>query len=176
MRAQSILDRLGGGDRRSIGRANAMVRDVLANPKLFGPLIRGMWSEDPVVAMRAADAVEKITLQKPALLAPFKAELLGLMNDAEQIELRWHLCLLAPRLPLTIADRARVTARLRAWLDNDRSAIVRTFALQALVDLSGHDEALRDETVELLHAATRTGTAAMKARARKLLKQLSPRS
>jgi hypothetical protein len=172
MRTPSIPDQLRGGDRRSLGRANAIVRDVMGNPRLFPQLLRGMWSDDPAVAMRAADAVEKITLQKPALLAPYKAELLGLMSEAEQIELRWHLCLMAPRLPLTPSERQRVIKRLRVWLEEDRSAIVRTFALQALADLSAQDADLREETVELLHAAARTGTAAMKARARKLLKQM----
>ena len=130
-----------------------------------------MWESDPVVAMRAADAVEKISLQKPALLAPFAGELLGLMAEAEQPELRWHLALLAPRLPLTSVERVRAAAHLRRYLAG-RSSIVRTFALQALADLSAHDPALRDEVVELLHNAARSGTAAMKARARKLLKQL----
>ena len=52
--------------------------------------------------MRAADAAEKITVTRPELLKPHKLELLGLLDEAEQIELRWHLALMAPRLALTV--------------------------------------------------------------------------
>jgi hypothetical protein len=50
--------------------------------------------------MRAADAAEKVSAKKPRLLDRHKAELLGLLAEAEQIELRWHLALMIPRLRL----------------------------------------------------------------------------
>src|SRR5262245_10893810 len=74
-----VLALLSGGDRRSVGRANAVATMVLARPKLFRKLIRSMWDQEPVVRMRAADAAEKASRRKPELLRPFKAELLGLL-------------------------------------------------------------------------------------------------
>ena len=62
--------------------------------------------------MRAVDAAEKITVTRPELLKPHKLELLGLLDEAEQIELRWHLALMAPRLALTGPERMRVAAAL----------------------------------------------------------------
>lgn len=59
-------------------------------------------------------------------------------------------------------------AALNAYLE-DRSSIVRTHALQGLADLAQHDATMRPEVMEILRAATRSGTAAMKARSRKLL-------
>jgi hypothetical protein len=59
---------------------------------------------------------------------------------------------------------------LRRYLD-DRSSIVKTFALQALFDLTRVDPSLRESTRALLEGAVSTGTAAMKARSRKLLKK-----
>ena len=58
-----ILEKLKGGDRRSIGRANEVVADVLRDPTLFDALFNGMLNDDPIVRMRSADAVEKITAQ-----------------------------------------------------------------------------------------------------------------
>ena len=49
------------GDRRSIGRADEVAATVSKNHGLFPRLMRGWWSEDPLVRMRAADASEKIT-------------------------------------------------------------------------------------------------------------------
>jgi hypothetical protein len=60
-----ILDEPESGDRRSIGRVNEVVEDVLRDPVLFGAVFAGMVSEYPIVRMRAADAVEKITRERP---------------------------------------------------------------------------------------------------------------
>jgi hypothetical protein len=49
---QSILEKLKGGDRRSLGKAHEVAAEV-----------QGILYPDPVVRMRAADAVEKITVQ-----------------------------------------------------------------------------------------------------------------
>lgn len=159
---------LQGGDRRSIGRANQVVALILRQPAKFAELMQHLWSDDPVVSMRSADAIEKITLKKPALLAPYKAELLGLLDEASQQELRWHLAALISRLPLAKTEARRASATLRRYLE-DRSSIVRTFALQGLADLTAFDPTLRESTRALLEEAVRTGTAAMKARSRKLL-------
>jgi hypothetical protein len=130
-----------------------------------------LWNEDPIVRMRAADAAEKVSVVRPDLLKQYKAELLGLLAEAEQIELRWHLALMVPRLPLNKTERQRAATALHRYLE-DRSSIVRTFALQGLADLSRSDAGLRGHVRGLLETSVRAGTAAMKPRARKLLKEL----
>jgi hypothetical protein len=166
--SNDLLKRLAGGDRRSIGRSNEVAELVFKRPALFAELIRGMYAEDPLVRMRAADAAEKVSLKQPNLLRPFKSELLRLLEDAREAELRWHLAQMVPRLPLTSKERLRAAATFRHYLE-DRSSIVKTCAMQALADLSAHDESLRPETRRLLQDAVGNGTAAMKARARRLL-------
>jgi len=121
--------------------------------------------------MRAADATEKVTRQHPELLLPYKRELLGLMAEAEEQELRWHLAAMVPRLALDSKERSRATSALQRYLE-DRSSIVRTFALQGLAELAQGDPSLRPRVVEILREATRSGTPAMKARGRKLLADL----
>jgi hypothetical protein len=169
MPRQRLEDLLTGGDRRSIGRANEVAALVLRKPQRFPELIGFLWSDDPVVRMRAADATEKISAKKSGLLEPFKAELLGLLLEAKQKELRWHLALMIPRLPLTRNERQRAAEGLRRYL-RDTSSIVKTFALQGLAELAEADHSLLPETREILEEAERAGTPAMKARARKLLK------
>ena len=97
--------------------------------------------------------------------------LLGLLREASEQELRWHLAQMVPRLLLTQLDRMRVASVLKSYLE-DRSSIVKTFAMQALADLASDDTTLLPETVELVHQLTRSGTPAMRARGRKLLAQL----
>jgi hypothetical protein len=171
---KDLLARLAGGDRRSLGRADKVAATVLKNPRMFGALIAGLWAADPIVRMRAADATEKVTRTKRELLRPYKKELFGLMAEESQIEVRWHLALMVPRLALSAKEKETAASLLRTYLD-DSSAIVRTHALQGLADLAKTDATMRPAVKELLREATRSGTAAMKARSRKLLLQLEHR-
>src|SRR5271170_1377083 len=174
MRRKNILGRLEGGDRRSIGRADEVAAEVARNHRLFPQLIAGLWSEDALVCMRAADATEKVTRESSKLLQPYKRELLGLLADTSEQELRWHLAAIVPRLWLDGTERKLASALLRGYLD-DRSSIVRTFALQGLAELAERDVSLRPGVIELLRAAVRSGTPAMRARGRKLLLWLERR-
>jgi len=171
MRRQAIAAMLKGGDRRSIGQANEVKQLVLRQPRRFAELLECFWDEDPIVRMRAADAAEKVTVARPELLKPHKQELLGLLAQAEQIELRWHLAVLVTRLELSKPEGERAAAALHRYLE-DRSSIVKTFALQGLADLARQGSHLREPARQALEESLRTGTAAMKARARKLLKEL----
>jgi hypothetical protein len=171
MPRKNILPLLEGGDRRTIGRADQVAALVSRDTALFPQLMAGLWSEDPLVRMRSADAAEKVTRKERALLAPYKKELLGLMAEAREQELRWHLATMVPRLPLTARERQLVVSLLNSYLE-DRSSIVKTFALQGLADLAQDDPNLQPRVIEMLREATRSGTAAMKARSRKLLAKM----
>jgi hypothetical protein len=171
MPRRNILSLLQGGDRRMIGRSDQVAAMVSEAPELFSELMAGLWSDDPLVRMRAADAAEKVTRNNRELLQPYKGELLGLMAETEQQELRWHLAAMAPRLLLDTKQRNLATSLLVGYL-GDRSSIVKTSALQGLADLAQGDPSIRPGVIEILRQATRTGTAAMKARSRKLLVRL----
>jgi hypothetical protein len=171
MSRNNVLRLLEGGDRRTIGRANQVAAIVAKSLRLFPKLIAGLWSADPLIRMRAADAAEKVTRKHPELLTPFKKELLGLMTEATEQEMRWHLAAMVPRLPLNAAERELAISSLNGYLE-DRSSIVKTFALQGLADLAQNDSSIRPGVVETLREATRNGTPAMKARGRKLLLRL----
>jgi HEAT repeat protein len=171
MPRHKLADMLRGGDRRSIGKANLLAKLVLSDPRQFAELIECLWNQDALVRMRAADTAEKVSITRPELLIPHKQELLGLLAETKQIELRWHLALMVPRLELSAPERKRVAATLQRYLQ-DPSSIVKTFAMQGLCDLSHQDPGLRETAQHVLEQSLRTGTAAMKARARKLLKAL----
>ena len=173
-RMTGILAKLKGGDRRSIGKSDQVTRAVAKNPKLFPELISGFIDPDPLIRMRAADAVEKLTRQRAELLQPWKRLILDSAATMQSKELRWHAAQLLPRLSLTPAEQTEVLAILHSYLA-DKSSIVKTFAMQALVDIATRNSAsddLRAEVTPLIERLTRTGTPAMKARGRKLLKVL----
>jgi hypothetical protein len=170
----SMLKKLSGGDRRSIGRSNEIVAEVLARPGHFRHVFAGLSSDDPVVRMRAADAVEKITVRRPELLQPFKKKLLAVAGSTGQQEVRWHAALMIPRLKLTARERA-VAADIFFDYLRDRSSIVKTWAMQALFDLACNDSSLLAKILPLVEELTEIGTPAMRARGRKILQHLNRR-
>ena len=166
-----ILEKLRGGDSRSIGRANEVVADVLKDPALFSNVFNAMLEPDPIIRMRAADAVEKITEQHPEWLDPYKQLLINEIALVEQHEVRWHAAQILPRLELNPAER-RVVFQILLNYTQEKSSIVRTFAMQALVGITEHDAELRAQVLSLMESLIYEGTPAMKARGLKLLKKM----
>jgi hypothetical protein len=167
----AILKKLQGGDRRSIGKVDEVVDIVLGSLCLFENLIKGLFVDDPIVRMRTADAVEKITVDQPDLIKPYKKILIRLAGDTDQQEVRWHMAQILPRLTLKPRDRKTIVEIFFAYL-NDESKIVVTFALQALADFAVEDKKLRPRVIRVLEELTETGSPAIKNRGRKLLLKL----
>jgi hypothetical protein len=166
-----ILNKLTGGDRRSIGHVDEVVANVLNNPDLFDAVFNGMLADDPLIRMRAADAVEKITAKHPEYLHPYKPKLIEQIAGIDQQEVRWHVAQMFPRLKTSRTEQAVVIGILQDYL-NDKSKIVKTFAMQALADFAERDPHLRPNIIPLLEELTATGSPAMKSRGRKLLARL----
>ena len=166
------LQKLQKGDRRSIGRSNEVVSEVLSNPRLFRVVFSGLSADDPLIRMRSADAVEKITARRPEFLRSYKKKLIRELAATGEKEVRWHVAQMLPRLELKEDERRRVFRVLVSYL-NDSSSIVRTFAMQALADIARDSVALLPSVRQHIAELTVTGTPAMKARGRKLLTTLS---
>ena len=162
---------LAGRHRLHAGRAREVAALILAQPKKLPQLIECLWDENEGVANRAADALERATFHQPTLAHPWKDALLGLLAEARENKLRWNLALSVPRLDLNVAEAQRAAAALRTYLE-DKSSIVKTAAMHGLADLTRHDPSLLPEVLDTLRILSRSGTPAMRARGRILLKKL----
>jgi hypothetical protein len=171
-KTDSIRELLHGGDRRSIGRVPQVLQRLAADPHLVRPLVAALSDTDLIVCMRAADALEKATRRDPSALQAHKGALLHLSRSTQQHEVRWHLAQMLPRLMLRPAERRSAFQTLRGYL-TDRSAIVRTFALQGMADFAQHDPSLKPLARRWLRWAVRRGTPAMRSRAARLLSEIA---
>lgn len=167
---RSLLQKLEGGDLRSTGQADEVASDVLNKPELFSVLVDGLSSENPIIKMRAADAMEKASRIQPDHLLPFKKQLIKLAEISEQKEVRWHLAQILPRLNLSHKENVSVVNTLLTYLSGN-SSIVNTFVIQAFADIAQSDNKLQPELLVHIKELSETGTPAMKARGRKLLAQ-----
>jgi len=169
----------------ALGRVPELTAHFLAHPdqaaRRAAHLIEFLWDDDPGVASRAADILERITRRSSpirdrifACSTDSKDALLGLLPEASPKKLRWNLALMLGRLPLTAMEARRAAAVLQSWL-NDSSSIVKTAALQGLADLTRMDPSLLHMVQDLLRMHSRSGTAAMRTRSRILLQSFEKR-
>lgn len=168
---QDIIEKLKGGDRRSIGRSEEVVLEVLENPGLFDSLIHGILDDDPVVRMRAADAVEKVTIDKQFLLQPYKDLILDEIAEIRQKEIRWHVAQLLPRLKLTKDEEEKAISILKSYMSDD-SRIVRTFTMDSLAYFAERHPTLETWVITLIEEMVEDGSPALKSRGKKLLAKL----
>jgi hypothetical protein len=167
----STQDRLKGGDLRSIGAANAVAREAERDPAIARDLAAGLASRDPLVRMRCADALEKVTRRHPELLAGSEKQLRGLLDPEQPKELLWHVLQMAPRIRWKKAEIEGVFEAARGCLGSG-SSIVKTFAMQALVELTRQVPSRLREVESLMERCVKSGTPAMKARGAKLMRKI----
>ena len=142
----------------------------------FGPdgkavcadLVQRLRHRDKAVVERAARTLKKIAEADADVLFAWRKELLKEAFRAVDVRVQWNLSIILGRLPLKGADKALAVELLFERL-RDVSGLNRTMAMQALMDLSKQDEALRARVMPIVLEFVLNGTPAMRARARKLL-------
>jgi hypothetical protein len=148
-----------------------VVTIVLGKPDLFDVLFQGLENSDPILRMRCADAIEKITVCRPELLAPYRNKLIGALSKIEQQEVRWHVAPLLTRLQLSRSEEAAVIKILLSYT-NDRSSILKTMAIQALADIAIRNPRYLAIVEQRIAELQVTGTPAVKSRCKSLLQEL----
>lgn len=78
---------LKGGDLRSIGKANE-VSTMIEDQQDFDRLMECLKDSERKIRMRAADAIEKITLKKPEYLQPHKKFFIHLAKTVSEKEMK----------------------------------------------------------------------------------------
>jgi len=142
----------------------------------FGPdgeavcaeLVGMLRSSDKAVVERAARTLKKIAERDGARLFVWRKRLLQEALRVGNVRVQWNLTIVLGKLPLKGRERALAIELMFERL-RDESGLNRTFALQALVDLSEGDAGLRTRLMPIVREFLEHGTPAMKARARKLL-------
>ena len=168
---ESIRRMLAPGARLSPGRVWEVVELIEGKPAKIAQLIECLFDDDPAIASRAADALERLTRDRPRRAQRWKDSLIGLLAETTEKKVRWNLALTIPRFALTVPECRRVAEILNTYQD-DPSSIVKTTALHGMASLTRQDPESLPEVLDLLRTAGRSGTPAMRARSRILLKAI----
>lgn len=144
---------------------------VLARASRVEELLACCLVQETEIRSRASHALMTIARRKDDLLQPHTAFLLQKLMTIPQWEVRSHLCQTITLLKLDKEEIDRLVEILAEFLA-DKSSIVRTCAMQAMVDLCGQSPGLVHMVRPVIADRTISGTAAMRARGRQLLKVL----
>lgn len=159
---------LSGGDLRSIGKSNAII-STIKNQKDFDELFTYLFHNDRIIVMRAADAVEKITGSHPHYLTKHKEEIIELCNVAKDIELKWHLAQLIPRIHLNEKEFSNAWNTLTNWArDKTNSRIVRVNSIQGLYEMLKNERELENDFNSTLSEIEKENIPSINARIKKL--------
>lgn len=162
---------LQGGDLRSIGKANEIV-EMVQSQQDFDELFNCLFYSDRKVVMRSADAIEKISLNNADFIQKHKRQILILSQDALNIELKWHLALLLPRLHLNELESSKVWDTLSQWaMDKEESKIVRVNAVQGLFNMKPLELTKSQELNDILEGIKKENIPSLNARIKKLVKE-----
>jgi len=176
----SIVNRwekfLKGGDLRSIGNANRILQEV-KTVSHFDELFECFFSSDRRVVMRAADAIEKITRDRHTWLQKHKRQIIKLMDQAKNKELKWHLASLSSRLILSTSECASVCRILSRWcLDRAESRIVRVNSLQALAELQTRWPENQSTLIKIMNEVAKEKIPSLQARINRVRRTLKEQS
>lgn len=168
-----LLKRLAGKDLRSVGDADRVAKVACGDAAAIAELVRGLTVDDPVVRMRAADALEKATREVSGPLAPHKAVILEVLESSDQAEVRWQLVQCLPRLPFTHKELSETLRGLQRCFEHEGSRILRVNCLQALFDLAPRSPEGMDTARSVITEGLEDQAPSVRARARKLEKLLA---
>jgi len=168
MAKDSFAEVLRGGDRRSIGEADQVAAAVVTHPQRFNELFQCLSHTDPLVRLRAADALEKISRDHADWFARHRDVLLGWRVDDGTPEVRWHLVLICARLKLSRDEAAALMRRLEKLVREDDSRIVKVMALEAAALVRNAHPQFEEAFVKLRQWAEWSPWPSLQARARKL--------
>ena len=164
---------LAGGDLRSIGKSNSVVAKIKTQ-KEFDELFKYLFHKERLVVMRAADAIEKLSINNPQYLSKHKQNILELCDTAENKELKWHLALLSARLNLDNESLNKTWRILTNWAkDKENSRIVRVNSIQALSELLSQDSTLSPAFYLTLSEIEKEHIPSINARIRRIKKFLA---
>jgi hypothetical protein len=138
MRLHAVLS---GGNPRSLGNTVRVVDLVLRHPDRIDELCGCPFSDDEIVRMRAADALEKICRQRPELLQPYAPRLLNDVSRIQQPSVQWHLAQMLTEVMLTETQRREAVSILRRNLSTFDDWILTNITIQALAEFARQEPA-----------------------------------
>lgn len=135
---------LTGGHPNSLGRTEEVVGVVRADRARLDELFATLSDPDPVVRMRAGDALEKVCREQPDWFVPYADRVLGDVGRIDQPSVQWHVAQMLDHLRGDLDDdqRHRATLLLQRNLTGSTDWIVLNVTMDVLSEWATDDPPL----------------------------------
>lgn len=117
------------GDKRTVKGVEDAVNVILENPSQIRELLDAFSDTNEELNMRCADTLQKVFSKQPSLLQPYKKELLSILLQYDQKEVRWHMAQILPSLQLTNKESLQAFNIWGKDFHTSNSSILKTFSL-----------------------------------------------
>lgn len=168
----SILEKLAGGDLRSDGEADNVARRVIEQPDLLPYLMEGFQSDNEIIRMRTAHAVEVVSRQNGDLLETFKARLIEEAKTDPLPETRWHLAQVFGNLTLSDRETRIILPLLYEYLRSG-TTLVRAWTVVGLGNIAKSKPRLKAEILKVITVYKNDQSLAVRNRVKQALNSLT---
>ncbi|MBO6538627.1 MAG: hypothetical protein JJ969_04435 [Rhizobiaceae bacterium] len=162
-----LRQRLALGDRKEVGEAGAVAREVLDDPALTRPLVDLLEDVDEAVVAHAAHVVMQVGKDAPQLFEPHADRLLSLLRTCSQWEIGEQLPKVLVVIPLDDDQTQQLADMLVAQIDA-KSNIAAASALSGLAELAQTGRIGEDVARSAIGTALASPRKALAARARRI--------
>lgn len=166
---------LEGGKKNSLGRADEVIEQVLANPERLEELYQTIVVDDDAwVRMRAVDAFEKICRQHTEWIEPYIDRIQKDLSHSTQASIQWHIAEIYTQVALSDAQKAQALDWLKERLATvDVDWIVAGNSMNALVYFAKKGDVPESDLLRLLNVQLGHKSGAIVKKAGKLIAEFS---
>lgn len=129
-----LLSKLSGGDLRSDGQADEVIKTILKGPELLTLLTEGLTEPDVVVRARVAHSFETISRSHPELIKDLVPTFIDHALHDEVPMVRWHMAMIFGNLTYSGDEIKEILSVLFKML-TDKSTFVRAWSIVSLCQL-----------------------------------------
>ena len=143
----TLLERFTSGDLRSDIMASEVAAEVINDLSLLPDLTAGLNEKDPVVRARTADALEKVTRQRPGVIKDKLPTLVRMALTDPVPMVRWHMAMIFSNLDLEHDEKVWIVDTLIQML-GDISEFVKNWTISSLCILGRQLPELREKILD----------------------------
>lgn len=165
-----FINELAGENKLSKGNAEHVAKEVLDDPEKMNELIVCLSIEDEIIQIRAMNAIVFISKKNPQLLSPYKSNILQLFHATESPETKWQTVQCFKHVDFTQAEQSEIASELKKCLFASHKFLV-AHSMEALADHIQKYSLDSTEFIRTIKQTSATGSPALQARGRKVLKK-----
>ncbi len=144
---------------------------VIGEPELYPDLYEGLHVQDDVMRGRTADALERISRNRPDLLLNHFDELIQMAEKDPLPMVRWHLAMIFGNLAV-YEEKVNDIVFALAKLVMDERVFVKSWAISSLAIVGRLYPERRQRILELVEPRNRDQSVAIRSRAQKAMRLL----